>query len=36
MIDEVMGMVGEQFANTNGPDFEALVTVPALVLLEQE
>jgi hypothetical protein len=34
ILEEVLEAVGRQFANTNGPDFEKLTTLPALVLLE--
>lgn len=34
LVDEVLGEVANQFANTDGPDFEALVTLPGLVLLD--
>lgn len=34
MIIQVLDMVKFQFENTEGPDFEALTTLPALVLLE--
>jgi hypothetical protein len=33
-IDEIMTAVGMQFANTEGPDFERLTTLPSLVLME--
>jgi len=36
LIDEVLGEVGFQFANTEGPDFEALTTLPGLVLLDTD
>jgi hypothetical protein len=36
LIEEVLGAVGEQFANTEGPDFEALVTLPGLVLMDSD
>jgi hypothetical protein len=36
ILEQVLDAVGRQFANTNGPDFEKLTTLPALVLLETE
>lgn len=36
LIEEVLGEVGRQFANPEGPDFGMLVGLPGLVLLEPE
>jgi hypothetical protein len=34
VVDEVLSAVGEQFANTEGPDFGAIIKVGSLVLME--
>lgn len=36
MIADILNEVGTQFANTEGPDFGKLMSLGALVLLEDE